>query len=209
MQSRQSTRNSQFGIGLQKLHKTITGLPFGAARCRQGCCTEDSLAHSGMAYIIHIRCFDSHFRMLLQVTEYWFSKVFYESRVTWKTEAAYLQCSPMFHSHPRYDCVLAHVDDKVVLAQLVYLFAVFVDSKPLLIMLVHLFDRQTTPHYARKDKELGFLRLRRQDTTCFIWARSIIHGVPIFPAFDDKKDLIVFDMVDADMFLRISEILTH
>jgi len=135
-------------------------------------------------------------------------KAFYESRITWKKEVDYLRCSPEFFGHLRYDCVLAHVDGKVIIAQLVYLFAIFVDSKPLPIALVHPFDRHMPPAHTKKDKELQFLRLRQQHTACFIWARSIIRGVPIFPAFDDERDSIVFDLIDPDMFFRISEILT-
>ena len=136
-------------------------------------------------------------------------KAFYESRVTWKQEVDYLRCSPNFYNHPRYDSVLAHVDGKVIFAQLVHIFTIIVDTKPLPMALVHIFDQQKSPAHAKKDQELQFLRLRRQDRSCFIWARSIIQGVPIFPAFDNEKDAIVFDIFDADIFLRVSEILGH
>ena len=102
---------------------------------------------------------------------------------------------------------MAHIDDKIMFAQLVCLFAVFINDKPLPIALVQPFDRWTSPPHAKKDRELSFLRLRRQDIPCFIWARSIVRGVPIFPAFDNEKDSIVFDLADADMLLRISDIL--
>ena len=104
---------------------------------------------------------------------------------------------------------MAHVDDKIVHAQLVYIFTIFVDGKLLPIALVHIFYQQKSLTRAKKDKELQFFRLRRQNQTCFIWARSIIWGVPIFPAFDNEKDAIVFDIFDGDMFLRISEMLEH
>jgi hypothetical protein len=113
----------------------------------------------------------------------------------------------MFYHHPRYDCALVRLDDGFAFVQLVHLFAIFIDGQPLAIALVHFFDRQISTRHARKDKDMCFLRLRQQDKTCFIWARSIIRGVPIFPAFDDEKDFIVFDVVDADMFLRVSEML--
>lgn len=113
----------------------------------------------------------------------------------------------MFYNHPCYDCVSVQLDDGIAFAQLALVFAIIIEGKLLPIALVHLFDQQNSPQHAKKDKELCFLRLRRQSKTCFIWAWSIIRGVPIFPTFDDERDSIVFDVIDADMFLHVSEIL--
>ena len=113
----------------------------------------------------------------------------------------------MFYNQPRYDCVLVQLDDGIAFAQLVHVFSIVIEGKLLPIVLVHLFDRQNSVQHAKKDKELRFLRLRRQSKTCFTWARSIIRGVPMFPAFDDERDSIVFDVIDADMLLRVTEIL--
>ena len=33
------------------------------------------------------------------------------------------------------------------------------------------------------------------------FARSIIRGAVVFPAYDESTDFIVFDIVDTDMFL--------
>ena len=41
----------------------------------------------------------------------------------------------------------------------------------------------------------------------FIWARSIIRGAVIVPAYDNENHSIVFDIVDADMVLRVIDIL--
>ena len=124
-------------------------------------------------------------------------------------EVNYLRCSPNFYNHPRYDCVMANIDDEIVFAQLAHLFTIIIDGNlPLVIALVHRFEQQSPPVHIRKDRDLRF-RLRWQDTGCFILVQLIIWGVPIFPAFDDERDSIVFDIVDTDMFLCISEILTH
>jgi len=113
----------------------------------------------------------------------------------------------MFYNHPRYDCVSVQFDDGIAFAQLALVFSIVIEGTLLPIALVHLFDQQNSPQHAKKDKELHFLRLRQQSKTCFIWARSIIRGVLIFSAFDDERDSIVFDDIDTDMFLRVSEIL--
>lgn len=58
----------------------------------------------------------------------------------------------------------------------------------------------------RKDNDLGFLRIRKQHVQ-FIWIRSIIRGVPIFPAFDVEHDSIIFDLIDPDTAFRVQELL--
>lgn len=136
-------------------------------------------------------------------------KSFYESKETWKTEVDYLRCSPNFYNHPRYDCVLVQSEDGPFFARFVRIFAIYVDEAVYPIAQVHLLKRQkgNTAEIKKKDKDLRFLRLRQLAQTRFIWARSIIRGVLIFPAFDIEQDSIVFDIIDPDMAMRINEIL--
>lgn len=47
------------------------------------------------------------------------------------------------------------------------------------------------------DNDLGFLCICKQHAQ-FIWIRSIICGVPIFPAFIVEHDSIIFDLIDPD-----------
>jgi len=73
--------------------------------------------------------------------------------------------------------------------------------------LVCAFDKKPGTK-SRKDKDLQFFRLRQQPETRaeFIFARSIICGVVIFPAYDNKDEFLAFDILDPDMFLRVKEI---
>jgi hypothetical protein len=136
-------------------------------------------------------------------------KVTFESKITCQAEVDYLRCSPKHYNEPRYDCVLVQTTQGVMFAQLVFLFNFFIADKPHPVALVQTLRRELGDERTRrKDHELGFLRLRQQ---CFefIWARTILRGVPIFPAFDNDRDSIVFDIIDADMALRVQDILNE
>jgi hypothetical protein len=97
------------------------------------------------------------------------------------------------------------MDSKPMFAQLRVLFNLSLKGTSYLIAFVQPF-KHVTGRTAHKDKELGFYRLRKQQPQ-FIWTRSIIRGVPIFPAFDIADDFIVFDVIDPDMMLHVQEIL--
>ena len=73
--------------------------------------------------------------------------------------------------------------------------------------LVRAYDKKPGPK-SRKDKDLQFFCLRQWPETQaeFIFARSIIRGVVIFPAYDNEQEFLVFDILDPDMFLRVKEI---
>ena len=153
--------------------------------------------------------FSMHYNVLnftsFQVFEYRFLKATFESKVTCRAEVDYLRCSPCYHDQPRYDTVLINMNSKPAFAQLRFVFNVLLKGVSYLIAFVQPFKRvmgRTLNH----DKELGFLRLHKQHAH-FIWARSIIRGVPVFPAFDIEDDFIVFDVIDPDMALRVQEIL--
>ncbi|PPQ82862.1 hypothetical protein CVT24_008300 [Panaeolus cyanescens] len=151
----------------------------------------------------------AHINGSTKITEYRYLKIQYESMVTWKTETDYLRCSPNFNKAPRYDCVMinsgTHIPD---FAQLRLLFSFTVNNTPHLIAVVQYLDARpkVTPRTRTKDNSLQLIRLRKKNTLDFIVIRSIIRGVPLFPAFDHPDDFMVFDMIDQDMGLRAKEL---
>jgi hypothetical protein len=148
-----------------------------------------------------------------KIMEFRFIKAQYESKVTWKTNTDYIRCSPKYHNHPRYDCVLLNTPNGPVFAQLVLVFVITVDGKDYSIALVQVYEqpRSVSASLRKKDKDLGFLRLqqRKEHQMEFVWAQSIIRGAVIVPAYDDKNHSIVFDILDADMTLRVMDHLEH
>lgn len=139
--------------------------------------------------------------------EYQYLKSFYESKVTWKQEVNHLRCSPSFNKQPRYDHVIIQTDS-AIFAQLKFIFTAVVGQEHIPFILVQAFDIYHDRHYKKKDKELGFIRLRQRSEreAEFFFARSIIRGAVIFPAYDEETDYVVFDIADTDMFLRTKEI---
>ena len=59
-----------------------------------------------------------------------------------------------------------------------------------------------------KEKRLELYRLRAQPrgSAEFVDARSIIRGVLLVPTFEKEDDYFVFDVLDADLFLRMKEL---
>ena len=136
--------------------------------------------------------------------------------MTWKIQTDHLRCSPEFHSHPRYDCMILQTHDGPIFAQLKFAFTVIIsdsdDSEDpdtiVPIVLVQAFDKHDSSKFRKKDRDLELIRLRQRSVQNaeFFFARSIIRGAVIFPAYDDEKDSVLFDILDTDMFLRNKEI---
>lgn len=143
--------------------------------------------------------------------EFRFIKAQYESKVTWKTDTDFLWCSPKYYNHPQHDCVLLNTNNGPIFAQLVLIFIIKLDEKNYPIALVQAYEKPwSVPTTLRKkDKDLGFLRLQQRKETQmeFVWVQSIIWGAVIVPAYDDRNHSIVFDILDADMVLRVMDIL--
>jgi len=59
-----------------------------------------------------------------------------------------------------------------------------------------------------KEKDLELFRVRAQPRRSaeFVDARSIIRGVLLFPTFERDGDYFVFDVLDADLFMRVKEL---
>lgn len=129
--------------------------------------------------------------------------------MTWKLETDHLRCSPEFHSHPRYDCIILRTDDGPIFAQLKFAFTVpSKDDTIIPVVLVQAFDNHDNSMLRTKDRDLELIRLRQRSVknTEFFFARSIVRGAVIFPAYDEEKDSVLFDILDTDMFLRSKEI---
>jgi hypothetical protein len=143
----------------------------------------------------------------IQITEYQFLKVHYESTVTWKLMSDYLRCSPQFHNHPRYDHVLIRTTDKFIFAQLIYIFSSVVGDATYPLALIQPLDSPTGARRL-KDKDLGFFRLRARPRASseFIYVRSIVRGALVARDFEKPGDFLVIDLVDPDMFLRLKGI---
>ena len=143
--------------------------------------------------------------------EFRFIKAQYESKVTWKTDTDFLRCSPKYYNHPRHDCVLLNTNDGPIFAQLVFIFVIKLDGKNYPIALIQAYEkpRSVPATLRKKDKDLGFLRLQqcKENHMEFFWVQSIIRGVVVVPAYDDRNHSIVFDILDADMVLRVLDIL--
>ena len=125
-------------------------------------------------------------------------------------DSDYLRCNPSFNKQPRYDCVIVKTNSGNVFAQLVLVFTINIRGTVYPIALVQAFDQQhnKSKSIEEKDTKLQFLRLRQRKANYseFIFVQSIIRGAIIYPAFDDDKDSIVFDLPDADMMFRVQEI---
>jgi len=91
-----------------------------------------------------------------------------------------------------------------IFAQLKFAFTIISNDDIIPIVLVQAFNAYNNPKFRKKDRDLGLVRLRQRpiNKAEFFFARSIVRGAVIFPAYDDTKDSIVFDILDTDMFLR-------
>ena len=104
--------------------------------------------------------------------------------------------------------MIIQTDDGPIFVQLKFTFTATVGQERIQFILVQAFDIYCDRHYKKKDEELGFIRLRQRPEyeAEFFFARSIIRGAVIFPAYDKETDYMVFDIADTDMFLRAKEI---
>jgi hypothetical protein len=141
--------------------------------------------------------------ILCQIVECHFLKSYYDSMVDWKLRIDYLRCNPSFHGRPRFDCVIVYRGDGYYFARLLYLFTYKFQGTTFPIALIQPYA--DVHPLRKKDKELRLHRLRpkTRGSSIFISARSIRRGAFLVPALDHPNDLIVVDVIDTDMFLRI------
>jgi hypothetical protein len=141
-----------------------------------------------------------------QIIECHFLKSYYDSLVDWKLRIDYLRCNPSFHGRPRFDCVIVFGGDGYYFAQLLYLFTYKFGGTTFPIALIQPFV--DVRNLRKKDRELRLHRLRPRSLgdSIFISARSICRGAFLVPALDHPHEVIVVDVIDTDMFLRVRSI---
>ncbi|KAG6825021.1 hypothetical protein H0H92_005080, partial [Tricholoma furcatifolium] len=145
------------------------------------------------------------------ITEYRYLKVQYTCASDWELKTDYLRCNPNFHGHPRYDCVLVSSEPRPYFARIITLFTCTVANQSYPLALIQPFASVYTHlNRRRKDTELRLLRFRanlRKDFE-FISIHSIIRGAVMVPSGElefanGSRDYFLFDILDADMFLRV------
>lgn len=139
-------------------------------------------------------------------------EVHYISLETWEVERNLLRCSSSFQNRPRYDAVLIQTDSSTPLfARLLTIFTIRDgrDDKGVALALVLPYNASVTPSQRRKDRTLGFYRIKQNPRVVpeLVFARSIIRGTVLSPANDSNTEYFVFDVLDADMFLRVQDYL--
>ncbi|KAF9060741.1 hypothetical protein BDP27DRAFT_1452568 [Rhodocollybia butyracea] len=136
---------------------------------------------------------------------YQFLKVRYESLDTWRLATDYLRCNPHFRGEARFDFVIFKGIVDPVFAQMHYIFVCKARDQEYPLALVQSY--KVVHARPRIDKDLGILRIRKGTQTELIPVSSIIRGAVVLPLASDNlaeaNDMLVFDALDADMFLRI------
>ncbi|KAK0471836.1 hypothetical protein IW261DRAFT_1571498 [Armillaria novae-zelandiae] len=147
-----------------------------------------------------------------QISSYGMLKVNYSSVIDWCFTTDILQCSPNFHSCPRYDFVLLKTDQGPMFAQLVLVFECVVHGMTYPLMLVRPFGEAVGP-MSQKDHDLGFYRVRTkiESNPFIISIYSVIQGALLIEDVTNQggqpvKDYFVVDTIDADMFLRMQKL---
>jgi hypothetical protein len=133
-------------------------------------------------------------------------KVSYESKITWQENTDHLRCNPNFQKKPRYDCVMINTTKGIIFAQLIFIFTTKIDDTEYPWAFIQPYDAPIGV-LTDKKKKLELLRVRAQPrgSAEFVDARSIIRGVPLVPTFERDGDYFVFDVLDADLFMRVRE----
>ena len=155
----------------------------------------------------------------VQITEYHYLKVNYESLVTWKLETDHLRCSPNFFGNPRYDSIIYKAEGVIPNGPPTYVFAKFkfiftIKLGEALIHLAYVIPCDVVKKPSKLDKDLCLYRVRARRTALFIPVDAIVRGallysVPIVDAEAPEPthdEFFVIDTVDADAFLRVKKI---
>ncbi|KAI0310247.1 hypothetical protein OF83DRAFT_1070827, partial [Amylostereum chailletii] len=136
-------------------------------------------------------------------------RVPYESMVDWCEVINYLRCSPQFHGHPRYDCVIVDTANHGhIFAQIHTVFTCSIDGTAHLLTLVQPLDALIGVR-SHVDRDLGLLHVRAKPLVHseFISVKSIMRGVLLVEDFDKPGDYLVVDTTYGDMFLRCKALL--
>jgi len=141
----------------------------------------------------------------IQITEYRFIKVKYESIVDWRTKTDYLRCSPKFSGRPRYDFVIANRPQGRIFAQLVFVFICQVNGHDYHLALIQPLEKVTRPNTRSLDRGLSIFRwhIRARNRCEVIPLDCIVRGAVLVADTRYKGDYFIVDTLDEDMFLRV------
>ncbi|KAG1868959.1 hypothetical protein DFJ58DRAFT_714136 [Suillus subalutaceus] len=141
-----------------------------------------------------------------QICKYRYLKVHYESTVDWKQVTDYLRCNPIFHGHPRYDCVLIQLTpERSVFAKLILMFKCHLPD-------IGSFDFALVQPYTvgtgfsrriNRDFKLTRVKAAPRANSIFVPLTSFIHGAVLYPDPVHQGEFTVVDHIDSDMFLRM------
>jgi hypothetical protein len=138
------------------------------------------------------------------------------------TATDFLRMNRNFHNQERYDSCLLNVDGThAVFGQMVAVLGVIVDGEEHLVSIVLPYDRklseegnpalQRTRRYRDKDMRFHRVRSRRMKDAVVVFSETILRGALLVLdhtcPYDDE--LLVVDVVDQDMWLRMKEIKPH
>ena len=143
----------------------------------------------------------------MQLQEFRYLRVNYESHVDWKIVTNYLQCNPDFHGHERYDCALVCTIDrhnnKLIIVQFQFMFEYIVGDVTLRLALVMPLDFATGKACA-VNEDLRFICLCACPAASLqiIPLQSIIRGALLMPDFTHDDDYFLVNYIDGDMFLH-------
>ncbi len=140
----------------------------------------------------------------LQITEYRFIQVKYESQVTWREERDLLRCSPKFRGAPRHDSVLMDWDGGYKFFKLVFTFMYKFRGVACALALVLPLDFPIGPRRPAVDRDLGLCRLveRPPSESKIVPLRALRRGALLIPDSKRVRNHLVVDALDGDMFLR-------
>ena len=145
----------------------------------------------------------------IQIIEYRFLKIDYESKVDWCIKTDYLRCNAEFHGNERRDFVFLNhprIGDKF--GRLVLIFTCRVDSYDYPLALVQMLEPGSRNSEVRRvDKSLSIYRYHMQPRNrCEVIPLDWIVRGALFVA-DPKYagDYFLIDTVDSDMYLRVME----
>ena len=140
-------------------------------------------------------------KFFIQIFEYCYLKVSFTSEVTWQIEINHLCCNPNFNNKPHYNYVLVSTPNGVIVAQLLFIFTTATNDRIDPWVLVQPLDAQVPqPSTREKNCQLFQICAKPCTSSCFILAKSIIHGVIIIPTYIKEGDFYIFDLLDDDIF---------
>lgn len=143
----------------------------------------------------------------IQVREYQFIKVKYESFVDWTIKEDYLRCNPSFHGNPRYDFVIANLSGGHTFARLVFVFTCQVAEQNYRLALIQRLKKQSRTAEKEFDKNLSIHRwqIRPRDRCEVVPIDCVVRGALLVKDPKYVDDYFVIDTLDEDMYLRVKK----